>query len=77
MNNKPATVVYEEFSHMLVDLINGCGLPKFVIIPVVDDVLRQLREAAAIEYQRDFDAWQAKLNENPDDNAPGKEEVQT
>lgn len=66
---KPSSVLFEEFNQRLVALVNECGLPKFCIIPVMDDVLRQLREAAAIEYQRDFDEWQKKLNEKPADNA--------
>jgi len=62
---KPASVLYEEFSQKLVDLINRCGLPNFCIIPVIDDVLRQLRAAAAVEYQRDFERWQEKLKKTP------------
>ena len=58
---KPASVLYEEFNHKLIDLVNLSGLPKFCLVPVLDDVLRQTREAAAKEYQHDFAEWQEKI----------------
>ena len=62
---KPASVLYEEFNKKLIDLVNLSGLPKFCLVPVLDDVLRQVREAATAEYQRDFERWQEKLKKTP------------
>lgn len=60
--SKPASVIYEEFNQELIALVNNTGLPKFCLIPVVADVLQQLREAASIEYERDFSEWQKNLS---------------
>ena len=62
---KPASVLYEEFNKKLIDLVNLSGLPKFCLVPVLDDVLKQVREAAVAEYKRDFESWQEKFKQAP------------
>lgn len=58
---KPASVLYEEFTQKLINLVNQAGLPMFCLVPVLDDVLRQTRAAAENEYRHDFQEWQNKF----------------
>lgn len=49
--NKPISVVYEEFKDELANLINNSGLPAFVIEPVLQDYLNEIKIIKEKQYQ--------------------------
>jgi hypothetical protein len=51
--NKPSTIIYEEFKRDLANLINNCGLPAFVIEPVLRDYTNEIKALAQRQYQLD------------------------
>ena len=51
--NKPMTIAKEEFANSLVNLINGAGLPYFVMEYIFKDLLNQLHNAANRQLQED------------------------
>lgn len=51
--NKPSTIIYEEFKRDLANLINNCGLPAFVIEPVLRDYTNEIKSLAQRQYQLD------------------------
>ena len=51
--NKPSTIIYEEFKQNLASLINNCGLPAFVIEPVLRDYTNEIKSLAQRQYQLD------------------------
>lgn len=60
---KPITLIRQEFVDMLVEEINNCQLPMFVIEPILQDVLDQVRLMAQKQYEADKAQYEAKLNE--------------
>ena len=54
---KPATVAYEEFGTEIERIINNCGLPAFIIIPLLKSAIAQLEEIKERQYQRDLEEW--------------------
>lgn len=49
--NKPISVVYEEFKDELANLINNSGLPAFVVEPVLQDYLNEIKIIKEKQYQ--------------------------
>ena len=60
---KPATVAYRELSDKLQELLNNCGLPAFVMIPLLREALTQLEALDERQYQRDMTEWNKAVNE--------------
>lgn len=60
---KPITLIRQEFVDTLVDEINNCQLPMFVIEPILQDLLDQVRAAAQKQYEADKAQYEAQLNE--------------
>lgn len=48
---KPITVVRQEFIEKMVDEINTCGLPLFVVEPILKDLLNEVSIAAKKQYE--------------------------
>lgn len=48
---KPITVIYEEFKNELASLINNSGLPAFVVEPVLQDYLNEIKMIKERQYQ--------------------------
>jgi len=44
MNNKPITILKDEFAQKLVDLINNSGLPLFIIEYILSEVFQQVHK---------------------------------
>lgn len=61
--NKPSTIVYEEFKQNLANLINNCGLPAFIIEPVLQNYLNEMRMVMHRQYQSDLAEYQNSLKE--------------
>lgn len=54
---KPTTVLRQEYIEKQIKLINGSGLPAFVLVDILEDTLQELRRLAESQYQKDKKAW--------------------
>ena len=59
---KPITLIRQEFVDTLVEEINNCQLPMFVITPILQDLLDQVKVAANKQYEADKVQYEAQLN---------------
>jgi hypothetical protein len=50
---KPITVVRQEFIEKMVEEINNCGLPLFVVEPILKDLLNEVSAAAKRQYEEE------------------------
>ena len=50
---KPMSVARQEFIDHLIDDINNCELPLFIIEPILQDILTSVKAAAQQQYQED------------------------
>ena len=50
---KPLSLVRHEFIEQLVNDINNCNLPLFVVEPILQDMLNMVRTAAQKQYEQD------------------------
>lgn len=72
MNNtiqKPLSVARAEFIGALADLINGSGLPFFVLEPILKDVYVDIKSLANKQYEADLQSYNAgmgKINKTTD-----------
>ena len=60
---KPITLVRQEFVDTLVEEINNCQLPMFVIEPILQNLLDQVKMAAQKQYEADKYKYEEQLNE--------------
>ena len=60
---KPVTLIRQEFVDALVEEINNCQLPMFVIEPILQDLLDQVRTAAQKQYESDKKQYEEQLKE--------------
>ena len=60
---KPITLIRQEFVDTLVEEINNCQLPMFVIEPILQDLLDQVKVAVQKQYEADKIQYEAQLNE--------------
>lgn len=58
---KPITLIRQEFVNTLVEEVNNCQLPMFVIEPILQDLLDQVRVAAQKQYETDKTQYEAQL----------------
>lgn len=64
--NKPMSVMRQEFVEQLVDSVNNCGLPLFVVEPILQDILNAVKAAAQEQYKTEkmqYEQQLAKQNE--------------
>ena len=59
---KPITLIRQEFVDTLVEEINNCQLPMFVIEPILQDLLDQVKVAVQKQYESDKAQYEAQLN---------------
>jgi hypothetical protein len=59
---KPVTLIRQEFVDTLVEEINNCQLPMFVIEPILQDLLDQVKVAVQKQYEADKSQYEAQLN---------------
>lgn len=64
--HKPITVSRQDYITSICDLTNNSGLPAFVVIDVLESVLRELRPMVENEYKRDKAAYEAASKEHTD-----------
>ena len=61
--NKPLSVARQEFIEQLVDSVNSCQLPLFVVESIVEDLLSMVRSAAKKQYEAEKAQYEMQLNE--------------
>lgn len=59
--NKPITIVREEVKEQIAAIINNSGLPAFVIEPILQDFLIEVRNVAVRQYEYDKQQYNAFL----------------
>ena len=59
---KPITLIRQEFVDTLVEEINNCQLPMFVIEPILQDLLDQVKVMVQKQYEADKTQYEAQLN---------------
>lgn len=62
---KPMSLVRQEFIDRLIDDINNCNLPLFVIEPILQDMLASVKAAAQQQYKEEKAQYE-KLFAKPD-----------
>lgn len=60
---KPITLIRQEFVDTLVEEINNCQLPMFVIEPILQDLLDQVKVMVQKQYEADKAQYEAQLSE--------------
>lgn len=60
---KPISVIRQEFIDKLVDDINTCQLPFFVIEPILQDMLNTVRSTAQKQYEMEKAQYERQLKE--------------
>lgn len=58
---KPMSVARQEFIEQLVDDINNCGLPMFVIEPILQDLLNMVKSTAQQQYEADKARYEKQI----------------
>lgn len=64
---KPITVIEYEFENNLIDLINGSGLPMFIVESVLKDIILSVKSKADEQLRKDLEDYRSyllKVNEN-------------
>ena len=61
MVQKPITVAREDYMKSICDLTNQSGLPAFVVVDILDDVISEMKRIANTELQRDTANYRAAL----------------
>lgn len=60
---KPSSIRYREFLDNIISAINNSGLPAFVMIPAVQNVLSELQTLSAQQFKEDTIAWNKQQEE--------------
>lgn len=58
---KPLSVIRQEFIEQLVEDVNNCPLPLFVIEPILQDVLNTVNAAAQQQYEAEKKQYEQQL----------------
>ncbi len=58
---KPISVVRQEFIDQLVNDVNNCGLPLFVVEPILQDILYSVKTAAKQQYETEKAQYEQQL----------------
>ena len=69
--NKPIIILREEFINKLAADIKESGLPAFIVRPIIDDILTQVREAERDEYRIASEAY-SKAMQNAEEVEPSE-----
>ena len=59
--NKPITIVREETKEQIANIINNSGLPAFVIEPILQEFLMEVKNVAMRQYEHDKQQYLAFL----------------
>ena len=64
---KPITVVRQEFIEKMVEEINTCGLPLFVVEPILKDLLNEVSAAVKRQYETEKAQYEQALASQKDE----------
>ena len=67
---KTAIILHREFVNGMEELINSSGLPAFVLIPVLRDVLNQLVRQDEQQYLSDINLYRKAMEEEQAESQP-------
>lgn len=67
MINKPMSVMRQEFTEQLVDVVNNCHLPLFVIEYILEDVLDTVKTAAKQQCEIEKIQYEELLKKNQEE----------
>jgi hypothetical protein len=70
---KPMSVMRQEFIEHLVDDINNCQLPLFVVEPILQDMLDLVKTAAKQQYEAEKAQYEQQLLKQSEPNSNRKE----
>lgn len=56
--NKPATLLQREFKDKIVNAINESNLPAFVLVPVLEQALIEVKNIEEKQYEADKAAYE-------------------
>ena len=71
--NKPITVVREEIKDKIAEVINSSGLPAFVIEPILNDFLIEVKNVVKHQYEYDKQQYEMALKNENDKKEKSKE----
>lgn len=64
--DKPATLLQREFKDNLVKIINESKLPAFVLVPILEQALAEVKEIDEKQYEADKAAYEGDVNADND-----------
>lgn len=64
--NKPITIIREEVKQGIADIINNSGLPAFIIEPIIQEFLVEVKNVAKLQYERDLEQYNLQLKASED-----------
>lgn len=59
---KPLSIIRQEFIEQLVNDVNNCELPLFVVEPILQDLLNMVKSAAQHQYETEKAQYEQQLN---------------
>lgn len=60
--DKPATLLQREFKDNLVKIINESNLPAFVLVPILEQALAEVKDIEEKQFEADKAAYEEKAN---------------
>ena len=64
MRPMPITVAREETKKKLVDVLNNSGVPAFVLVDILQNLLLELRQIERQQLEADRQKYEAELDED-------------
>ena len=64
---KPLSVARQEFIEKIVEEINTCGLPLFVVEPILKDLLNEVSVAVKRQYENEKTQYEQALASQKDE----------
>lgn len=65
--NKPILLVIEETKRNLIDVINNSNLATFILEPIIDNLLNEIRASIKNEYDLQKSQYEKMLKEHEDE----------
>ena len=62
-NNKPITVIRDDFIKNMVELCNNSGLPFFIIEDVLKSLMQEIHSASLQQLEEDKQRYEASLKQ--------------
>ena len=72
--NKPANLIVEETKESIVKIINGCGLPPFLLEPILKDLYNQVNILKQQELEKSKQDYENSLKQEKEKKGAKKNE---